>query len=204
MGLLETNGLSLEILAKLSYKSQLGKSLKNNLNSFEKELLLQDAFSATEWFDANELLGEVALDYRIKSEESICSKYDRYYPDRPVQKVFNDLLGFRTLCSSYHEVLHLEIPQITVVDMSHGKAHDDGYRGVHLYYKMDNFHYPIELQFNTFLDRQLNDWLHDYVYKKNYPVSVGRALRTRYEHGVFSELESFKEALNDVLSDCKR
>ena len=31
MGLLETNGLSLEILSNLSYKSQLGKSLKNNL-----------------------------------------------------------------------------------------------------------------------------------------------------------------------------
>lgn len=163
MGLLETNGLSVEILAGLSYKSQLGKSLKNNLNAFEKEPLLQDALAATEWFDANELLGEVALDYRVKSEESIRSKYERYYPDRPAQKVFNDLLGFRALCMSYKEVLQLSLPQITVVDMSHGKARDDGYRGVHLYYKVDNFHYPIELQFNTFLDRQLNDWLHDYA-----------------------------------------
>ena len=204
MGLLETNGLSVEILEGLSYKSQLGKSLKNNLNAFEKEPLLQDALAATEWFDANELLGEVALDYRVKSEEAIRSKYERYYPDRPVQKVFNDLLGFRTLCMSYEEALQLNLPQITVVDMSHGKARDDGYRGVHLYYKVDNFHYPIELQFNTFLDRQLNDWLHDYVYKKNYPSSVGRALRTRYEHGQFTALEAFKEALNDVLSDCER
>lgn len=204
MGLLETNGLSLEILAGLSYRSHLGKSLKNNLNAFEKEPLLQDALAATEWFDANELLGEVALDYRVKSEESIRSKYERYYPDRPVQKVFNDLLGFRTLCTSYEEALNLDLPQITVVDMSHGKAHDDGYRGVHLYYKMDNFHYPLELQFNTFLDRQLNDWLHDYVYKKNYPTSVGCTLRTCYEHGGFTELESFKETLNDVLSDCER
>lgn len=204
MGLLETNGLSVEILAGLSYKSQLGKSLKNNLNAFEKEPLLQDALAATEWFDANELLGEVALDYRVKSEESIRSKYERYYPDRPAQKVFNDLLGFRALCMSYKEALQLSLPQITVVDMSHGKARDDGYRGVHLYYKVDNFHYPIELQFNTFLDRQLNDWLHDYVYKKNYPSSVGRTLRTRYEHGQFTELEAFKEALNDVLSDRER
>lgn len=204
MGLLETNGLSLEILADLSYRSQLGKSLKNNLNSFEKESLLQDAFTATEWFDANELLGEVALDYRVKSEESIRSKYERYYPDRPVQKVFNDLLGFRALCTSYDDALHLESPHITVVDMSHGKAHDDGYRGVHLYYKIDNFHYPIELQFNTFLDRQLNDWLHDYVYKKNYPASVGSTLRILYEHGGLTELESFKEAMSNVLSDCER
>ena len=135
---------------------------------------------------------------------SIRSKYQRYYPDRPVQKVFNDLLGFRALCTSYQDVLNFNLLQITVVDMSHGKAHDDGYRGVHLYYKRDNFHYPIELQFNTFLDRQLNDWLHDYVYKKNYPASVGCALRARYEHGGLTELEAFKEALSDVLSDCER
>lgn len=204
MGLLETNGLSLEILAALSYKSRLGKSLKNNLDSFAKQALLQDAFAATEWFDASELLSDVALDYRVKSEESICSKYERYYPDRPVQKVFNDLLGFRALCTSYQETLDLNIPRITVVDMSRGKAKDDGYRGVHLYYKMDNFHYPIELQFNTFLDRQLNDWLHDYVYKKKYPASVGQKLRARYECGGITELESFKEALRDVLSDRER
>ncbi len=204
MGFLETNGLSWGILEGLSYRSGLGKSLKNNLNAFEKKLLLKDAFAAAEWFDANQLLSEVALDYRVKSEESICTKYERYYPDRPVQKVFNDLLGFRTLCASYQEVLQLAMPQLTVVDMSRGKARDDGYRGVHLYYKMDNFHYPIELQINTFLDRQLNDWLHDYVYKKNYPASVGCALRTYYEHGAFTELGGFKEALNDVLSDCKR
>lgn len=204
LGLLETNGLSLDILSVLSYKSKLGKSLKNNLNAFDEELLLQDAFDAVSWFDENEALGEVALDYRIKSRESIASKYQRYYPDRPVLKVFNDLLGFRTLCADYGEALGLSEPKVMVVDMSHGKAHDDGYRGVHIYYKEDNFHYPIELQFNTFLDRQLNDWLHDYVYKKDYPASVGAQLRWMYERGQITSLEAFKEALNHVLSDCKR
>ena len=97
------------------YQSQLKKSLKNNLNAFEKESLLQDAFAAAEWFDASEALGEVAIDYRVKSEESICSKYERYYPDRPVQKVFNDLLGFRSLCASYEEALALCVPQIKVI-----------------------------------------------------------------------------------------
>ena len=53
------------------YQSQLKKSLKNNLNAFEKESLLQDAFSAGEWFDASEALGEVAIDYRVKYEESM-------------------------------------------------------------------------------------------------------------------------------------
>lgn len=33
------------------------------------------------------------------------------------------------------------------------------------YYQKDNYHYPIEIQFNTYYDRQLNDWLHDKFYK---------------------------------------
>ena len=45
--------------------------------------------------------------------------------------------------------------------------------GVHLYFQMDNDHYPIEIQFNTLYDRQLNNWLHDYLYKKAYPMRSG-------------------------------
>ena len=88
--------------------------------------------------------------------------------------------------------------------MSRGKARDDGYRGVHLYYHADNFHYPIELQFNTLYDRQLNNWLHDYLYKKDYPSSIGCILRERYEHGEFFNLETFEEVLHDVLSGCQK
>ena len=32
------------------------------------------------------------------------------------------------------------------MDLRKGKADDDGYRGIHLYYKQDNFHYVIEVQ----------------------------------------------------------
>ena len=191
MGLLELNGLSPELLMELSYASQLGRSLKNNLDSFEKEALLQDALAAAEWLDINPLLAEVAIDYRIKSEESIRSKYERCYPHRPVIKTFNDILGFRSCCDDYHEALSLALPQFKIVDLSHGKA-------------VDNFHYPIELQFNTLYDRQLNNWLHDYLYKKNYPASVGQALRTRYEQGDFCTIQTFEEVLNDVLSRCER
>ncbi len=204
MGLLEVSGLSLEILEGLSYRSKLGKSLKNNLNAFPKEELLADAISAAEWMDMNEALSEVAIDYRIKSEESIRSKYERYYPDRPVMKTFNDILGFRSCCDDYREVLALSLPQFKVVDMSQGKARDDGYRGVHLYYQPDNFHYPIELQFNTLYDRQLNNWLHDYLYKKAYPGTIGQLMRQEYEHGNIRDAVSFEEVLKDVLSGCEK
>ena len=49
------------------------------------------------------------------------------------------MLGFRTLCDNYEEVLLLsDIDKIRVADMSQGKANDDGYRGVHVYFQADN------------------------------------------------------------------
>ena len=89
-----------------------------------------------------------------------------------------------------------------LLDMSNGKANDDGYRGVHLYYQMDNFHYPIEVQFNTLFDRQLNNWLHCYLYKRNYPNTVGQILRKQYEDGKIRNREEFEDVLKNVLSNC--
>ena len=60
--------------------------------------------------------------------------------------------------------------------------------------------YPIEIQYNTLYDRQHNNWLHDYLYKKDYPDSVGRHLRVQYEAGNIRNEAEFKEVLNDVLS----
>ena len=79
--------------------------------------------------------------------------------------------------------------------MSMGKSNDDGYRGVHIYYQIDNSYYPIEIQFNTLFDRQLNDWLHDYLYKKNYPLSYGKEIRLLYEQGYIRSLNDFEEVL---------
>ena len=86
----------------------------------------------------------------MKSLQSAAYKYDRYYPNRPAAKVFDDLLGFRSLCDSYDPVLSATaVPRLRIVDMSSGKAKDDGYRGVHVYFQMDNFYYPIEIQYTS-------------------------------------------------------
>ena len=73
------------------------------------------------------------------------------------------------------------------------------YRGVHLYYQRDNFHYPIEVQFNTLYDRQLNNWLHAFLYKKGYPNEIGIDMRKAYEEGKVKNAVEFEEVLNNVL-----
>lgn len=202
--LLKMNGLSLKILEGLSFESHLGIPLKRNLHYFDRNLLIQELVEMTEWLDEQEILSDIALDYRIKSLDSILLKYDRYYPDHQTRKVFNDILGFRAFCDSYDEILRFEAVQFRVADLSKGKAEDDGYRGVHAYYQKNGKHYPIEIQFSTFYDRQFNNWLHKYMYKKDYPIEIGKLLREKYENGKIRNDSEFEEALKNVLSDCKR
>lgn len=85
--------------------------------------------------------------------------------------------------------------------MSDGKANDDGYRGVHIYYQPTHFHYPIEIQTNTYYDRQMNNWLHKYVYKRGYSDGIGKTMRKEYETGKIINEKKFLEVMNDVLSD---
>ena len=106
--LLKMNGLSVEILDTLSFESHLGIPLKNNLHYFDKDLLIAELVAMTEWLDEQEILSGIALDYRVKSLDSILLKYDRYYPDHQTRKVFNDILGFRAFCDSYDQILEEE------------------------------------------------------------------------------------------------
>lgn len=202
--ILRLNGLSEDILKSLSYKSQLGKSLKKNLHYFKKNEVLRELAIMCDWLFEHDILANTALDYRIKSLQSIETKYDRYYPDRQMRQVFNDILGFRAYCDNYNKILLMESDIYRIVDMSSGKSNDDGYRGVHLYYQLDNYHYPIEIQFNTLFDRQLNNWLHDYLYKKDYPNEVGQKIRHEYEIGSIKNEDEFKEVLQHVLHSTEK
>lgn len=79
--------------------------------------------------------------------------------------------------------------------MRNGKANDDGYRGIHLYYQKSNRHYPIELQINTVKDRIFNDWLHQELYKYVSNNNIGIELRKKYDDGIITSLEDFKGEL---------
>lgn len=203
--ILKKDGLSLDKLKSLSYHSDLGIHLKKNLHYFDKEPLFEELDAINEWYDSCNDLHDIVTDYRIKSIQSARLKYKRYYPDHQARKVFDDLLGFRALCDNYDDILVLaDWANIRVADLSDGKANDDGYRGVHVYFQLSNYHYPIEIQYNTYYDRQLNNWLHKYIYKQNYDNMVGCALRKEYESGKIRTEKVFKEVLNRVLSDSEK
>ena len=204
MDLLEKDGLSVDLLSKLSYRSVLNLNLKQDLHYFNKAELLSEIEKVIEWYDATISDYEIPIDYRIKSVQSATLKYQRYFPDHQARKVFNELLGFRSLCDNYDEVLSLaSLEGIRFADMTKGKAIDDGYRGIHVYYQRDSRSYPIEIQYNTYYDRQLNNWLHAYLYKREYPDTVGQTMRKADECGRIPTENDFKEVLESVLSDCQ-
>lgn len=204
MYILEKVGLGIEILDSLSYKTNLTVSMKRTLRHFNKQDVLQDIRNAREWYNTQAIIYKLPIDLRIKSIGSAELKFNRY-PDSTFSRVFNDILGFRSICSNYEEVISLETEEkIRIVDMSKGKKNDDGYRGVHVYYQKDNFHYPIEIQFNTYYDRQFNDWMHDLFYKRGYDDAIGRYLRKSYEDGKIRTVEEFKEVLANVLSNSEK
>lgn len=194
------DGLSVDILSSLSFRSELGISLKKNLHYFDREALLKELNSARRWYMSSEILEQLPIDCRVKSSQSIVLKFDRYWPDHQVRKVFNDLLGFRSTVDSYDDVLRLDDRHLKVVDLTKGKAIDDGYRGVHVYFTLAPGYYPIEIQYNSYFDRQINNWLHKYVYKHCDDPEIGRGLRLCFERGQFHDESGFLRRLNDVLS----
>lgn len=112
--ILKRDGLTIELLENLSYKSELGITLKKNLHYFDKNSLFEELIKVNEWYDEFVELHELALDYRVKSVQSAILKYNRYYPDHQVRKVFDDLLGFRSLCDNYDDILALkELPHLS-------------------------------------------------------------------------------------------
>lgn len=201
MDILARDGLSEELLATLSFKSELGIPLKRNLRYFPEAELMAELDQARRWYEQTSLIDELPVDSRIKSKQSVRLKYRRYFPDHQCRKVFNDLLGFRSMCDTYEDVLALSgRSKFRVADLSTGKAEDDGYRGVHVYFQLSGSHYPIEIQYNTFYDRQLNNWLHKYLYKRVDNTAVGRELRAAYESGEIRNEIEFEGRMRDVLS----
>lgn len=204
MYILNKLGLTLELLDDLSYKSEMNISFKRSLRRFDKAELIEELKRARIWYNQQAILDALPIDSRIKSIGSSMIKFDKYYPDMNFSSVLNDILGFRAICSNYEEVLELEMEKnIRLVDMSEGKFNDDGYRGIHVYYQKSNYHYPVEIQLNTYYDRQFNDWLHDKFYKRGYNNKIGRILRIKYEDGKIKTRREFEEVLKDVLSNSK-
>ncbi|HOM01864.1 MAG TPA: hypothetical protein PLH43_03445 [Acetivibrio sp.] len=116
---------------------------------------------------------------RLKAEASLKLKWDKNLGKaKQLREVCNDILGIRIITSLTQRELEVEIDDIikTVneykVDVvnfySNPKAKDDGYRGIHLYFRNNPKCYPVEIQFWTRKDWLLNKYTHEVIYKQDF------------------------------------
>ena len=128
-------------------------------------------------------------------------KYERNYPTVETEKVFNDILEIRMVVDDYSIVDNLIVPDsVEIADMRNGKAKDDGYRGIHIYYQKDHYHYPIEIQFVTSRDRQFNEWIHIFLYKYISDNTIGVRLRELYDNGIIKSEEDFRKEMRKICA----
>lgn len=191
---MKTINIDWKMLDELSCRTKLGKSLKNTLRKFDKVELFDEIYNWINFLTSN--MTEGSYEFRVKSLQSCNMKYNKYYPSVQVEKAFNDVLGIRIIVDSYDEVDGMIVPEVVkIADMRNGKANDDGYRAIHMYYQKDHFHYPIEIQFVTSKDRQFNEWLHIFLYKYEKDNSIGVRLRKLYEDGMIQNENDFRKEM---------
>ena len=122
--ILKKDGLSFALLRKLSFRTRLEENLDQPISGLDEETLTEELKNIVAWYDSSDILAGLPIDYRINSLQAILRKYQRASGESRVERVFNDILGFRTLCDNYEEILRLrEAKNISVVDMSNGKTH---------------------------------------------------------------------------------
>ena len=181
---------------QISYPSNLEKSLKNTLRKFDEKALFDEIQDLIGFFNEIDLDNEFPYKNRVKSLQSCKLKYNKYYPSKPVEQTFNDLLGFRVIIKNYSYFDKIKLPDnVRIADMRNGKANDDGYRGIHLYFQKSHFYYPIEFQFFTGQDKLFNQWLHDNTYKYITDGTIGCKLRVLYEQGKIICEEDFRKEM---------
>ena len=176
-----------EMLRRWSFPTMLERSTnKLGVTSDIVEMVKLDAHSYKTLMQKDTAVKDFT--YRIKAPESIERKVKRH-PELRFQSVFNDILGIRIERDFYLN----EIPEYyRLVDLTQGKAHDDGYRAQHLYYKLDNYHYAIEVQVWAGKDIQFNTWMHTLTYKY-LPDGISRKLRDMYDNGKLNNFNEFRQ-----------
>ena len=176
-----------DILRQLSVKTNLGYSMNRGPGKLEDDMMKREVHRAVMMYNTMDPIIKKEVesypymtDYRIKSLQSALLKIERRSKSS-MKNVFNDILSFRVV-APYSKSKVLDVPYLREVDMTNGKKIDDGYRGKHYYFQIDNYHYPIEIQWWSEHDKLFNNWLHKSKYKVNDDFQTLSKLRTAYDN----------------------
>ncbi|GAX66739.1 TPA: hypothetical protein KRE72_003376 [Clostridioides difficile] len=81
-------GITENLLDELSYESKLGKSLKNTLRKFNKDDIFKEIRNISRYLNTRKIDFKFPVSYRIKYYHSCLIKYDKYYPNMELNKLY--------------------------------------------------------------------------------------------------------------------
>ncbi|MDN5343501.1 MAG: hypothetical protein PWP28_2381 [Oceanotoga sp.] len=144
----------------------------DNMLSFYEIIEKYDINGIIDHFDSSEM----NVSYRLKSLESLKIKWNKNIgKSKQLREVCNDSLAFRIIVNIEKERV-LEIIEkvykydkgFEVVDFyKDHKSKDDGYRGIHLYFRFNPKSFPVEIQIWNRKDAILNYYTHEIIYKSD-------------------------------------
>lgn len=170
-----------------SYCINIEKSTKKTIENFDFEDIFEQVLCfLDEQGNEIETLGaaliqmetsNINVSQRLKSEQSLRNKWVKNLgKKKQLREVINDIIGIRMITDQPYEELIKIIKQIneekeyniSIIDFHQTpKAVDDGYRGIHIYFKKNPKGFPIEVQIWNQEDALLNFYTHDIIYKAN-------------------------------------
>ncbi|WP_038291010.1 hypothetical protein [Acetivibrio straminisolvens] len=181
-----------EILKKInSYKvDSKFPSLKRTIKHFDFNDVYTDVLDFIEYnidltkelekyFEDNIIKDSNDFAMREKAETSLKDKWNKNSnSNKQFREVCNDIFGIRIITGLDQEELECEIQDIPKTNTRYKmqmvnfyntpKSTDDGYRGIHLYFRHNPKCYSIEIQFWTRRDWLLNKYTHEVIYKQRF------------------------------------
>lgn len=137
---------------------------------------LLNEVSAEIFMDLSLLRSSLEITSRVKAQNSIEYKITSYKGEKhefgkiPLNKCLNDLFGVRVILPEVHSFQEIRdfvdqyAPDLKCINSSKGE-----YRATHLYFKLDNFSFPWELQIWNQRNKETNFESHK-QYKQGYTV----------------------------------
>ena len=158
-------------------KNSTVKSIESNENVYNNAIHYREFIS-----DNRKELKDISslpnVEFRVKALNSITSKINGYsnskkheYGNVPVNKCLNDILGIRFITDIKYNIDEIKNLvnkiqtnlKITCINALRGQY----YKAIHIYFKLDNFSYPWELQIWHVNDVEKNLESHE-KYKQRY------------------------------------
>lgn len=163
-----------------SFESQLNYNFDTYIHEFKNNLSMLYMSIYAELEKGLNISSKVKFGGRVKTEDSLLNKIYKKSNEQngrfPINSCINDLLGLRIIDPGYKENIlfikdQLEKYNKNGYNIRHLDRINNGYKAYHIYFKIDNKSFPIELQIWDKENEMNNLQLHT-QYKQTYIKNI--------------------------------